>query len=129
VADPAHPTPLGQPLTGATDVVGSVAFSPDGHTLVAGSADKTVQIWTLPDPDQPPTVNEQLSGHNGSVTTVAFSPDGHAMATGSDDETVQLWSLDLGDAIQRICATTRDVLTPQQWQQQLPQLPYAPPCG
>jgi WD40 repeat protein len=47
VADPAHPTPLGQPLTGHTDAVSSVVFSPDGRTLVTGSADHTVRLWEL----------------------------------------------------------------------------------
>ena len=45
VADPAHATPLGQPLTGHTDTVRSVVFSPDGHTLASGSADETVRLW------------------------------------------------------------------------------------
>ena len=38
LTDPAHPAPLGQPLTGHTSTVFSVAFSPDGHTLASGSA-------------------------------------------------------------------------------------------
>src|SRR5271156_3757489 len=38
LTDPAHPAPLGGPLTGHTNVVLSVAFSPDGHTLASGVA-------------------------------------------------------------------------------------------
>ncbi|MGB8997029.1 MAG: WD40 repeat domain-containing protein, partial [Pseudonocardiaceae bacterium] len=45
--DPAHPTPLGQPLTGHTDFIYSVAFSPDGHTLASGSRDQTVRLWGM----------------------------------------------------------------------------------
>ena len=37
VADPAHPRPLGQALTGARPE--SVVFSPDGHTLASGGYD------------------------------------------------------------------------------------------
>lgn len=37
LTDPAHPSPLGQPLTGHTGTVFSVAFSPDGHTLASVS--------------------------------------------------------------------------------------------
>ena len=48
VADPAHPRPLGQPLTGGTAAVDSVAFSPDGHTLASGSLDGTIRLWNLP---------------------------------------------------------------------------------
>ena len=53
LADPARPTPLGQPLTGPTNTVYSVAFSPDGQTLAAGSDDDKVWLWNLTDPAHP----------------------------------------------------------------------------
>ena len=37
--------PLGQPLTGHTSFVFSVAFSPDGKRIVSGSADNTLRLW------------------------------------------------------------------------------------
>ena len=47
----------------------------------------------------------------------------------SGDQTVRLWGMDVDHAIQRICATTTNNLTPVTWQQDVsPDLPYHPPC-
>ena len=95
VADPAHPRPLGQPLTsGGTAAVDSVAFSPDGHTLASGNDHGTVQLWDVADPAHPSLLGQPLtSGGTAAVDSVAFSPDGHMLASGSADGVVQLWDV------------------------------------
>ncbi|MFI5526688.1 trypsin-like peptidase domain-containing protein, partial [Streptomyces platensis] len=68
-------------------VADSIAFSPDGKILVAGSGDGTVRLWSLASgkPRAP------LRGHTDSVLSAVFSPDGRTLATGSEDKTVRLW--------------------------------------
>ena len=95
VADPAHPRPLSQPLTGTgIAAVNSVAFSSDGHTLASGDANGTVRLWDVADPAHPSPRGQPLtSGGTAPVDSVAFSPDGHTLASGSDDGVVQLWDV------------------------------------
>jgi WD domain, G-beta repeat len=83
-------------LTGHTDQVLSVAFSPDGKTLASGSADHAVRLWDVATGDP---IGDPLTGHTGRVWSVAFSPDGKTLASGSDDATVRLWDVATGRPI------------------------------
>ncbi|MDB9540704.1 trypsin-like peptidase domain-containing protein, partial [Anabaenopsis arnoldii] len=65
-------------LTGHSNVVNSVAFSPDGKTLASasGSWDKTIKLWDVATGRSIAT----LTGHSNVVNSVAFSPDGKTLA-------------------------------------------------
>ncbi|MCA1696575.1 MAG: hypothetical protein LC749_18665, partial [Actinobacteria bacterium] len=117
------------PLTGHTDSVIAVVFSPDGRTLASGSDDQTVRLWNVTDPAHPIPLGQPLTGHTSSIFAVVFSPDGRTLASGSDDQTIRLWGMNVDQAIQRICATTTNTLTPPKWEQYVSNdLPYRPPC-
>ena len=81
---------LEQFLSGHSNSVISVAFSPDGKTIASGGMDNTIILWDV-ETHQP--IGEPLEGHTDIVRSVAFSPDGKTLASGSEDETIILWNV------------------------------------
>ena len=69
-------------LAGHTGFVNSLAFTPDGKTLVTASLDRTVRLWNVADGKHART----LDAHAAEVLSVAVSADGKTMVTGSRDK-------------------------------------------
>lgn len=82
--------------------VTSVAVSPDGRLVAAGSLDKMVRVWDIHSAKQ----LERLEGHKDSVYSVAFMPDGKSLISGSLDKTIKLWELGTQDRSRSPCKTT-----------------------
>ncbi|MDJ0636528.1 MAG: NACHT domain-containing protein [Xenococcaceae cyanobacterium MO_188.B29] len=68
----------------------SVAFSPDGKTIVSGSENKIIRLWDIESREclQP----QPLTEHEKRVWSVVFSPDGKTFISGSDDKTIKIWN-------------------------------------
>ncbi len=66
-------------LDGHTDIVSSVAFSPDGKRIASASGDRTVKMWDAATGQQMLSLN----GHSYAALSVAFSPDGSRLASTS----------------------------------------------
>ncbi len=90
-------------LRGHTDVVRSLAFSPDGSKLISGSSDNTAIIWDAGAHSgvqvAEPKLLHKLEGHKADIFTVAFSPDGSRAVTGSYDKELRLWNVGDGSQI------------------------------
>ncbi|KAL0077431.1 quinon protein alcohol dehydrogenase-like superfamily [Phycomyces blakesleeanus] len=82
-------------LSGHTEAILSVSFSPNGAQLATGSGDATVRIWDL----NTETPQHTLKGHTSWVLSIAWSPDGKTLASGSMDNTVRLWDPKTGKAL------------------------------
>jgi WD40 repeat protein len=78
-----------------TSGVTSVAFSPDGKYVLAGSQDNAARLW---DPVAGRLIRS-FPGHSKPVNAVAFSPDGKYIATGSDDSTARIWDVATGQPL------------------------------
>ena len=79
-------------LVGHSYYVTSVAFSPDGLTVVSGSSDEKIKLWNVETGQEIKT----LVGHVNDVTSVVFSPDGKTVVSGSWDNKIKLWSVETG---------------------------------
>jgi len=96
------------------DAVTSVAFSPDGQTLVRGSYDEPIELYNW----RTGKVIKKLSRASSKLWSVAISPDGRLLATGprveehakkEKDTTIKLWNLDTGMLFRTLKGHSSDV--------------------
>jgi WD40 repeat protein/beta-lactamase regulating signal transducer with metallopeptidase domain len=100
----------------------SVAFSPDGRTLVTENADQTVSLWEVasarerrqlgkaavqaPSPSSEARVfavrNVGGFAEPAGPVTLAFSPDGRALATRGPDRTIRVWDVTAGSEVTQL---------------------------
>ncbi|WP_318205807.1 hypothetical protein [Streptomyces sp. SCL15-4] len=63
-----------------------------------------------------------------SYATLLFGPHSKTLATAGTDGAIRLLPLDADRAIRRICTTTGQSLTRNDWTRYVGSPPYRPPC-
>lgn len=87
-------------LTGHTEAILSVQFSPDGRMAATGSGDTTIIIWDLMI-DLP---KYTLRGHHDWVFIISWSPNGEILSSGDKQGVLIFWNPNTGKQIKNIQA-------------------------
>ena len=99
---------LGLPFE-TEQVIGGVAFSPDGTRVAAtGAGDNPnwVHIW---DAATGEVLLASNLGHSAPPADIAFSPDGRLAATGGGDQKANVWDVTTGQVLYTLSGHTFDI--------------------
>jgi len=86
----------------------SLAFSPDGQWIAAGTLEGEIRLWRSDG-----TQVRSFSAHDAMVRSLAFSPDGAQLVSASADTTLKLWDWQNGTELAVLnghTATVTDVV-------------------
>ncbi len=93
-----------------TDIFGhilSLALSPNGELLAAGTASGEIRLWAA----STGTPRMSYQGHTNRVRSLAFSSDGRILASGSDDRTIRIWDVATGTCLHTLSGHSQQVLS------------------
>ncbi|KAF7489069.1 Notchless -like protein 1 [Sarcoptes scabiei] len=75
-------------ISGHTDAIVSIAFSPDGSSLASGSGDTTVRFWNV----LTETPLQTCQSHKSWVLAISWSPDGERLVSGDKTGIIYIWN-------------------------------------
>jgi serine/threonine protein kinase len=79
-------------LSGHTDKVLALSWSPDSSLLASSGTDTTIRIWHISDLSGSASFRQTAwRGHEGGVLALDWSPDGMCLASGGKDRMLRVW--------------------------------------
>ena len=87
-------------LEGHTEPALSLAWTPDGTTLVSGAQDNRARVWNIDRSKESVKTAPTPVGHSHHITSASFSPDGRFLASTSLDHTLIVWDIETGTSEQ-----------------------------
>jgi WD40 repeat protein len=84
------------------DSVLGVSFSPDGHSILSASRDRTARLW---DRTSGKLLGEFQQGHHYLAATAVFFPDGARFLTAAVDGSARIWDISTGMQVQTLDGT------------------------
>lgn len=108
----------------------SLAFSPDGMVLAAGTETGEVEFL---DVETGQRIGGAVAGQRDWVNTVAFTPDGRTLVAGSEDGSIALfdasvWTDDVEVLEDELCRVAGRGFTEAEWAEFVDFKPYEPAC-
>jgi WD40 repeat protein len=107
-----------------------VAFSPDGRALATSHADGTVVLWDVEsqEPIGSPLPGMTADWGKDTWVTARFSPDGGRLFVVSNVGSAIRWEVDPAAWLGHSCAVAGGGLTPEQWDEIVPEQDYVSAC-
>jgi WD40 repeat protein len=95
----------------------TLAFSPDGHLIVAAqNALREGSIFVLEEWDTATgrkvataPANHEITEHAGVISSIAFAPSGRLLASGSWDHSIRLWNVGTLQCVERLYGNPSEV--------------------